>query len=58
MNSEFDNFLLEKGIPHQTSCHDTSPQNGVAESKNRYLLEVARSLMYTTKVPTYGVKQL
>jgi transposase InsO family protein len=53
MNHEFGNFLSEKGILHQTSCPDTSPQNGVAERKNRHLLEVARSLMFTMNVPKF-----
>ncbi|KAH9657194.1 retrovirus-related pol polyprotein from transposon RE1 [Citrus sinensis] len=30
---------------------DTPQQNGVAERKNRHLLEVARSLMFTNRVP-------
>jgi hypothetical protein len=44
---------FQKGIFHQTSCPDTSPQNGVAERKNRHLLEVARSLMFTMNVPKF-----
>ncbi|RVW75579.1 Retrovirus-related Pol polyprotein from transposon RE1 [Vitis vinifera] len=38
-------YLLENGIVHQSSCIDTPQQNGVAERKNRHLMEVARSLM-------------
>jgi hypothetical protein len=53
VNHEFDNFLPEKAVLHQTSCPDTSPQNGVAERKNRYLLEIARSLMFTMNVPKF-----
>ena len=53
VNNEFGNFLSQKGILHQTSCPDTSPQNGVAERKNRHLLEVARSLMFTMNVPKF-----
>jgi transposase InsO family protein len=34
VNHEFGNFLSEKGVLHQTSCPDTSPQNGAAERKN------------------------
>ena len=45
------NYLLEKGIMHQHSCVGTPQQNGVAERKNRHLLEVARSIMFTTNVP-------
>ncbi|RVW66431.1 Retrovirus-related Pol polyprotein from transposon TNT 1-94 [Vitis vinifera] len=39
------------GILHQTSCVDTPSQNGVAERKNRHLLETARALMFQMKVP-------
>ena len=46
-------FLSNHGILHQTSCPDTPPQNGVAERKNRHILEVARSLMYTMNVPKF-----
>jgi hypothetical protein len=53
MNHEFGNFLSEKGILHQTSCPNTSPRNGVDERKNRHLLEVARSLMFTMNVPKF-----
>lgn len=53
VNTEFRSFLSKEGILHQTSCPDTPPQNGVAERKNRHLLEVARSLMYTMNVPKF-----
>ena len=33
VNNEFGNFLSAHGILHQTTCHDTPPQNGVAEKK-------------------------
>ncbi|RVW87783.1 Retrovirus-related Pol polyprotein from transposon TNT 1-94 [Vitis vinifera] len=32
-------YLLENGIVHQSSCIDTPQQNGVAERKNRHLME-------------------
>ncbi|RVW64351.1 Retrovirus-related Pol polyprotein from transposon TNT 1-94 [Vitis vinifera] len=44
-------YLLENGIVHQSSCIDTPQQNGVAERKNRHLMEVARSLMIASNVP-------
>src|SRR5664279_2577170 len=53
VNSTFGAFLSDQGILHQTSCPDTPPQNGVAERKNRHVLEVARSLMYTMNVPKF-----
>ncbi|TYK26078.1 Retrovirus-related Pol polyprotein from transposon TNT 1-94 [Cucumis melo var. makuwa] len=34
-------------------CAYTSQQNGVAERKNRHLVEVARSLMLSTSLPSY-----
>ncbi|KAA0059989.1 Cysteine-rich RLK (RECEPTOR-like protein kinase) 8 [Cucumis melo var. makuwa] len=42
-----------KGIVHQTSCAYTPQQNGEAERKNRHLVEVARSLMLSTSLPSY-----
>ena len=53
VNKEFSNFLSTNGILHQTTCLDTPPQNGVAERKNRHILEVARSLMFTMNVPKF-----
>ena len=53
VNKEFGVFLSENGILHQTTCPDTPPQNGVAERKNRHILKVARSLMFTMNVPKY-----
>jgi hypothetical protein len=50
-------FLDEKGIIHQSSCNKTPQQNGVAERKNKHRLEVARTLNFTTKVPSiFGKK--
>lgn len=51
MNKMFGDYLDSNGIIHQTSCPYTSAQNGVAERKNRHLLEVARSLMFTMNLP-------
>lgn len=53
VNKEFSNFLSTNGILHQTTCLDTPPQNGVAERKNRHILKVARSLMFTMNVPKF-----
>lgn len=44
VNNIFGDFMANQGILHQTSCPDTPPQNGVAERKNRHILEVARSI--------------
>ena len=53
VNKVMGDFMSDKGILHQTSCPDTPPQNGVAERKNRHLLEVARALMFTMNVPKF-----
>ncbi|KAL8111350.1 hypothetical protein AgCh_019173 [Apium graveolens] len=51
LNKEFASYLSAQGIVHQTTCPDTLAQNGAAERKNCHLLEVARSLIFTTNVP-------
>ncbi|GAA0147741.1 transmembrane signal receptor [Lithospermum erythrorhizon] len=38
---------------NHNTCVDTPQQNGIAEGKNRHLLEVARSLMFTNHVPKH-----
>ena len=47
----FKQHLSQYGILHQTSCPYTPQQNGVAERKNRHLMEVARSMMFQANVP-------
>jgi transposase InsO family protein len=53
VNNEFQNYLSAHEILHQTTCPDTPPQNGVAERKNRHVLEIAWSLMVTMNVPKF-----
>src|ERR1044072_1910570 len=52
-HSTLSSYLQNHGIIHQSSCVDTPQQNGVAERKNRHLLEVTRSLMLSSNVPTH-----
>ncbi|XP_019153533.1 PREDICTED: uncharacterized protein LOC109150012 [Ipomoea nil] len=47
----FVSYMRQKGMLHQSSCVDTPSQNGVAERKNRHLLETARALMFQMGVP-------
>ncbi|GAB2281601.1 hypothetical protein Dimus_039482 [Dionaea muscipula] len=47
----FTTFMTTHGILHESSYPDTPPQNGVAERKNRHLLEVTLALMFRMSVP-------
>jgi transposase InsO family protein len=50
-SSSFRTFMTNSGILHQSSCSHTPQQNGVAERKNRHLLEVTRALLFQMNVP-------
>lgn len=51
LSQQFQNFMSRNGILHQTSCPHTPPQNGVAERKNRHLVETTRTLLLHGNVP-------
>ena len=44
------NYLSNEGILHQSTCVDTSQQNGMTKRKNRHLLEAARAFLFQMKV--------
>ena len=52
LSTEFQAFLASKGIIHQRSCPSTPQQNGVAERKNRHLLDVVRTLLLESSIPS------
>ena len=52
-NTCLGNFLKEKGIHDISTCRDTPQQNSIAKRKNRHLLEVARSLMFSMHMLKY-----
>ncbi|CAN1845085.1 Retrovirus-related Pol polyprotein from transposon TNT 1-94, partial [Linum perenne] len=52
-NNILSQFLIQKGVVHVSSCVETPQQNGIAERKNRHLLEVARACMFARHVPKY-----
>ncbi|CAN0910966.1 Retrovirus-related Pol polyprotein from transposon TNT 1-94 [Linum grandiflorum] len=52
-NSVLGTYLSKQGIVHCSSCVDTPQQNGIAERKNRHLLETARALLFTKNVPKH-----
>ncbi|RVX00388.1 Retrovirus-related Pol polyprotein from transposon RE2 [Vitis vinifera] len=49
--SQFTSFMSHHGILHQSSCAHTPQQNGVAERKNRHLVETARTLLLHSNIP-------
>ncbi|KAK2437071.1 putative mitochondrial protein [Trifolium repens] len=51
LSHQFQNFMALNGILHQTSCPHTPQQNGVAERKNRHLIETTRTLLLHGNVP-------
>jgi hypothetical protein len=53
LSESFQSYMIKNGIIHQTSCVDTPSRNGVAERKNRHLLETARALMFQMHVPKH-----
>ncbi|GKG28230.1 putative ribonuclease H-like domain-containing protein, partial [Tanacetum coccineum] len=47
-----DDFCREKGIKIEYSVARTPQQNGVAERKNKTLIEAARTMLADSKLPT------
>ncbi|CAN1225967.1 Retrovirus-related Pol polyprotein from transposon TNT 1-94, partial [Linum grandiflorum] len=52
-NHNMSKYLNHHGIIHASSCVDTPQQNGIAERKNRHLLEVARASMFAHHIPKH-----
>lgn len=50
-NQKFDTFLKKHGIARRLSAPYTAHQNGIAERKNRTLVEKARCMMLESKAP-------
>ncbi|KAI3668197.1 hypothetical protein L6452_43274 [Arctium lappa] len=51
-NSSLNNFFENKGIFHNFSSVRTPQQNGVAERRNRTIIEAARSMLSDSHLPT------
>ena len=52
-SNKFSDFLCNQGIRRQFTCRYTPQQNGVAERKNRTLVNIARALMTEKNKPLY-----
>ncbi|KAL0303104.1 UNVERIFIED_CONTAM: Retrovirus-related Pol polyprotein from transposon RE2 [Sesamum radiatum] len=51
INQDYQNFMKNEGNIHQKTCVYTPQQNGVVERKHKYLLQIARALMFQSNVP-------
>ncbi|GJS95058.1 putative ribonuclease H-like domain-containing protein [Tanacetum coccineum] len=51
-NKEMNKFCERKGIKREFSVARTPQQNGVAERKNRTLIEASRTMLVDSKLPT------
>ena len=50
-NSTSGGYFSSSSIVHQSFCNGTPQQNGVVEGKNRHLLDISQSLLFTMNVP-------
>ncbi|GJV87140.1 retrovirus-related pol polyprotein from transposon TNT 1-94 [Tanacetum coccineum] len=53
LNKTLHAYFKEEGIEHQTSTPRTPEQNGVVERRNRTLVEAARIMLSTSKLPLF-----
>ena len=53
VSEQFQSFMLQNGILHQTSCVHTPSQNRVTERKNRHLHETTQALLFQMHVPKH-----
>ena len=44
-------FFQQEGVIHESSCVNTPQQNGIAERKNRHLLDMTREILFHKHVP-------
>ena len=53
VSKQFQSFMRQNGILHQTSCVDTPSHNGVGKRENIHLLETAKALLFQMQVPKH-----
>ncbi len=52
-SNEFSEYLKEHGIQRKYSCNYSPQQNGVAERKNKHIVEKARAMLNEKNLPNY-----
>ena len=52
-SNEFSEYLQNQGIHRKYSCRHIPQQNGVAERKNKHIVEVSHPLMNEKNIPNY-----
>ncbi len=52
-SNEFSEYLKEHGIQRKYSCNYSSRQNGIAERKNRHIVEITRAMLNEKNLPNY-----
>ena len=50
-NAQSHRYFQEHGLHHEAFCSQTPQQNGVAERKNRHILEITQALLTAAYVP-------
>jgi transposase InsO family protein len=50
---EFSEYLKEHGIQRKYSCSYSPQQNGVAERKNKHIVEIVRAMLNEKNLPNY-----
>ena len=53
VNTKFQEYLKSKGIRHELTVPYNPSQNGIAERKNRTIIEMVRTMLYGSKVNHY-----
>ena len=54
LNRDFEEYLVEHGIVSQLTAPGTPQQNGVAERRNRTLLDMMRSMFSYNSLPSFS----
>ena len=52
-SSQINGYLKQMGIRREFSCRYTPEQNGVAERKNRSVVEAARTMLEEKSLPKF-----